>query len=100
MSELNFTELLKTILRGDVSQRESAFQSIYQLDEEAVAPLIDEFYAGVNEQTGVLILEIIGEIGGYEARQLLTDIVDMPQPYSSWGDAATDGLAHNGWLPD
>ncbi|MEQ8673021.1 MAG: hypothetical protein RLP44_30395 [Aggregatilineales bacterium] len=88
------------ILSRDTTKRDSALKSIYLLDEEAIAPLIDEFYAGVNEQTGVLILEIISKIGGYEARQLLTDIADSPQPYPSWCDAATDGLTQNGWLPD
>ena len=100
MSEFNLTALLKTVLSEDATKRASALQSIYLLDEEAVAPLIDEFYAGVNEQTGVLILEIISKIGGYEARQLLTDIADSPQLYPSWNGAVNNGLAQNGWLPD
>lgn len=69
---------------GDAQTRASALETLYTLDEHAVEPLIDEFYAGVNEQTGLVIIEIVSTIGGWEARQLLDDIADNPQPYTSW----------------
>lgn len=90
MSNHNVSELLKSIVGGDAQTRASALHTLYTLDEHAVEPLIDEFYAGVNEQTGLFIIEIITTIGGYEARQLLDDIADNPQPYTSWKRAVDE----------
>ncbi|HLU12016.1 MAG TPA: hypothetical protein VK003_20235, partial [Oceanobacillus sp.] len=65
-----------------------------RMDEDAVQPLADELYSGVDEKTGVVILELLAEIGGWEAMVVLQDI------YQAGGrealvKAAAQGLARN-----
>jgi len=82
------TAHLKQIVDGTHAERITALQTIYAADEDAVTPLIDEFYAGVNETTGLVIIALLHDIGGYEANQLFQDILTFPQPYQSWVWAA------------
>ncbi len=88
---MNYATLLQQIAAGD----EVARAEIYALDEEAITPLIDEFYAGVNEATGLIIIEILSDIGGFEARMLLEDVVHLSARYlyETWRLAARLGLA-------
>jgi len=86
------TTLLKQIINGHHAQRKQALQTLYTADEGAVTPLIDEFYAGVNETTGLLIITVLSDIGGYEANQLFEDIITFPQPYQSWFWAAEQAI--------
>lgn len=87
---------LKHITDGTVEERSAAWLAFLRLDEDAVQPLADELYSGVNEKTGVAILELLAEIGGWEAMIVLQDI------YQAGGrDAlvktAARGLTRNGW---
>jgi hypothetical protein len=90
-------ERLKQITDGSVEERAAAWLAFLRLDEDAVQALADELYSGVDEQTGVVILELLAEIGGWEAMIVLQDI------YQAGGrDAlvktAARGLARNGWV--
>jgi lysophospholipase L1-like esterase len=91
---IDYAALLKQLTTGSDDERDSARQTLYALDEEAVEPLIDQFYAGVNEATGLAILEIVSDIGGWEARMLLEDVVHLSAryPHESWRVAARLGL--------
>jgi hypothetical protein len=87
--------LLKRITSGNFEDRAASWLAFLRLDEDAVQPLADELYSGVDEQTGVVILELLAEIGGWEAMAVLQDI------YQAGGrDAlvktAARGLAKNG----
>lgn len=92
---VDYAQLLKHITLGDPAQREAALNIIYAEDEDAVAPLTDQFYAGVNEATGLAIIEIVSDIGGWETRLLLEDVVHLTAryPHESWRVAARLGLA-------
>lgn len=93
------SQLIQQLTGDDETQRTTARQQILALDEDAVEPLTDEFYAGVNEAAGEIILEILGEIGGWEALNVLRDTYANPR-YPSWKAAAERGLAYNGQSPD
>ena len=100
MTKTDYHQLLQHLVSGNTSQRQSALKIIAEQDEDAVQPLIDQFYAGVNEATGLVIIDLIGTIGGFEARQLLEDLyyLNQAQNKESWYQSAKDALKHNGWL--
>jgi hypothetical protein len=99
MPKIDYHHILQHIISGDKTQRQSALKVIAEQDENAVAPLIDQFYAGVNEATGLVIIDLISTIGGFEARQLLEDVYHLDQTYkhASWRQSAQIGLKRNGW---
>lgn len=61
-------------------------------------PLVDQFYAGVNEQSGLAIIEVLCEIGGFEALALLENVYHLDAWYESWRAAAEHGLRDSGRL--
>lgn len=89
-------EHLKQITDGDVTERAAAWLAFLKLDEDAVQLLADELYSGVNEQTGVVILELMAEIGGWEAMIVLQDIYQAGER-DVLVKTAAKGLARNGW---
>lgn len=105
MTEPNHKDLrvlLNEILSEDEARRQTARVMLLALDEEAVQALIDEFYAGVNEAQGVVLLDVVAEIGGYEALQLLEDVF-RNGTNAVWRRWAALGMARNGRddiLPD
>ncbi|MEM6284430.1 MAG: HEAT repeat domain-containing protein [Chloroflexota bacterium] len=86
--------LLDEILSGDETRMQRARIMLLALDEEAVQALTDAFYAGVNEAQGVVLLDVVAEIGGYEALQLLEDVFynGMKDVWRRW---AALGMARN-----
>lgn len=69
-----FSELMKQLASLDPAERESARAELLRMDEDVMDLLVAEFYAGMPEKLAVSILDIIGEIGGYEALNLLGDV--------------------------
>ncbi|MBC8171000.1 MAG: hypothetical protein H7X77_04995, partial [Anaerolineae bacterium] len=55
---------------------------------DIIPVLIDEFYAGVGAQTGAAVLEIIGQIGGYQATQLFFELVADSSTMPCWREVA------------
>ena len=84
--------LLKRINSGD----DSARIEILQHDEDAVDALTDEFYSGVNEATGVIILNLLTEIGGPDALLVLVDVANNAR-YPTWKAIAHQAVTANGW---
>lgn len=58
----------------DTTEREAARAALLHMDEDVMDLLVAEFYAGMPDKLAVSLLEIIGEIGGYEALNLLGDV--------------------------
>ena len=58
----------------DAAEHESARTTLLRLDEDVMDLLTAEFYAGMPEKLAVTLVEIMGEIGGYEALNLLGDV--------------------------
>ena len=88
----DYPDLIRKLVHGSESEQELARNTLFQLDEESVAPLIDEFYAGVNEAMGLAILSVLIEIGGYEVRALLEEQLEFGVPYPSWRSIIENGL--------
>ena len=78
-------------------ERTAARLAFLKMDEEAVQPLADELYSGVSETTGVAILELMGEIGGWEALAVLQDIYFAESSRPSLARAAAQALKDNGY---
>lgn len=69
-----FRELMKQLASLDPTERASARAALLQMDEDVMDLLVAEFYAGMPEKLAVSLIEVVGEIGGYEALNLLGDV--------------------------
>ncbi len=69
-----FRTLMSQLASLDPAERTAARAALLQMDEEVMDLLVAEFYAGMPEKLAVSIIEIIGEVGGYEALNLLGDV--------------------------
>jgi hypothetical protein len=96
---MTILECIQQLTSDNETTRQIARQTLLSMDEDAVQPLIDEFYAGVNEATGREILQLLGEIGGWEALNTLREVCVYPR-YESWKTVAAWGLIHNGQSPE
>jgi hypothetical protein len=88
---------IAALVHPDQVMRETARQALLIGDEAIIAVLIDEFYAGVNLSLGIALLDIIGQIGGYEARMLLEDIADDPKAKAEWRQIGLGWLKRDGF---
>lgn len=90
--------LVQQLVSDDAAAREQARSVLVALDEMVVSSLIDLFYAGLSEAAGLVVIELVAEIGGFEARSLLEDVAHLSSHgRESWRGAARQGLARNGW---
>lgn len=90
--------LVQQLVSHDVAAREQARFVLLGLDEVVVSSLIDLFYAGLSEAAGLAVIELVAEIGGFEARSLLEDVAHLSSyGRESWRGAARLGLVRNGW---
>jgi hypothetical protein len=58
----------------DPAVQAAAQATLLGMDEDVMDLLVAEYYAGMPDKVAVRLLEIIGEIGGYEALSLLGDV--------------------------
>jgi hypothetical protein len=89
-----YEELVQRFLSAQAIHQIAARMILLAIQEEAIEPLADAFYAGVNEKQAVMILQVLGEIGGYEALQILRDVFKH-EPNLSLKMAAAEGLIRN-----
>lgn len=92
----DYAQLIRKLTSDDDAQQQTARLQLLMHDEDAVEPLVDAFYAGVNEQGGLRILNILGEIGGFEALALFEDVVQFSARYECWRALATAQLRRAG----
>jgi hypothetical protein len=92
----DYRELVQQLLSDDAEQKISAQKTLLALEEDAVTGLLDEYYAGVNEAQGLAILDILAQIGGYEALNALRSLLffDLSTP-AALRIAAAQGLLQN-----
>lgn len=93
---MDFHSLIQQLT--DPTTHATARQTLLELDEQAVEPLVDQFYAGVTEAQGLAILDVVSTIGGYEALALLQDVLYNHAPHESWREAAEKLLRDDGAL--
>jgi hypothetical protein len=65
------------------------------LQEDAVEALADAYFAGVNDEQGIAILDLLADIGGYEALNIMRDIVKHETKRLKLRIAAAYGLLRN-----
>lgn len=97
MPDLNYRALIAGLT--DELRGEMAYTALLHADENAVSHLVDALYAGVGEAHGLIIIELLATIGGWEARKLLEDILSPFKPFKheAWKQAAHEGMRKNGW---
>ena len=95
MSGSDIAQLVKALMADDVETRHEARSSLLALDEDAVDGLVDEYYAGGNDATGVAILEVVAEIGGPDAMSTLRNVFYLETARRDLQLAAARGLLHN-----
>lgn len=95
MTDSSFAQHLKHLTDSDPARREAAREALLALDEDGVEWMVGEFYSGVSNALGVALIEIIGEIGGWEALTFLRQVFaegDLPK---EWQLAAARALLRN-----
>jgi hypothetical protein len=96
MNQPNYRLLVQQLLNDDTEQKISAQKTLLALEEDAVTGLLDEYYAGVNEAQGLAILDMLAQIGGYEALNALRSLLFFDLSTSrAFRTAAANGLLQN-----
>jgi hypothetical protein len=89
-----YDELVQRFLSGQPIHQIAARMILLAVQEEAVEALADAYYAGLNETQARQILAVLGEIGGYEALNILRDVFQYELKLSL-RLAAAEGLIRN-----
>ncbi len=97
MTPQEMKRLIGQLTSAVLVERTAARLLILKMDEDAVQPLADELYSGVSEAAGVAILELMGEIGGWEALTVLQDIYFSESSRPALAQAAEQALKDNGY---
>ncbi len=97
MTPQDIRRLIGQLTSAILVERAAARLALLKMDESAVQPLADELYSGVDEFTGVAILELMGEIGGWEAITVLQDIYFAEGSRPALAKAAAQALKDNGY---
>lgn len=94
MTALDFHQLALQLASANEDEQAAALRRLYALDEDAVDPLIDVFYAGVTEAVGAAIIAVLAAIGGPDALLALRNIYQYEERLAL-RRAAAQGLLHN-----
>ncbi len=70
----SFRTLIDQLGATDVTVREAARDELLRQDEDIVDLLIADYYAGLPQAVAAEVIGILGEIGGWEALNLLGDV--------------------------
>lgn len=89
-----YDELVQRLLNGQAIHQMAARMILLAVQEEAVEAIADAYYAGVNEAQAKTLLGLLGEIGGYEALNILRDVFQY-EPNPQIKLAAAEGLIRN-----
>jgi hypothetical protein len=73
MSDNECYSLLKVILLAQ-NDSQATRQTLLAYQEDAIVPLSNTFFAGVDDALGTLILQLMAEIGGFEAMATLMNV--------------------------
>lgn len=95
MIDQQIRELVRRLNHKSPAHSAAARMLLVALQEKAVGPLIDELYAGVSDAQGIVILDMLAEIGGPEAMEVLRSIFTHETQRPALQTAAARGLRHN-----
>ena len=71
MDKSTVAALIPQLVSRDDAVRHAALRTLYAGDEQAAVILCDLFAAGLNEAQACAVLEVLGEMGGFDALMLL-----------------------------
>lgn len=90
-----YDSLVDRFLLAEAVHRMAARMILLALQEDAIEPLADAYFAGVNDEQGTAILDLMADIGGYEALNIMRDIVRHETKRLPLRVAAAEGLLQN-----
>lgn len=90
-----YDALVERFLLAESAQQMAARMILIALQEDAIEPLADVYFAGVNDEHGSMILTLMAEIGGYEALNILRDILKHEKGRPDLRLIAAEGLLFN-----
>lgn len=90
-----YDSLVERFLVAEPIHRLAARMILVALQEDAIEPLADAYYAGVNDAQGVALLDLMADIGGYEALNILRDILKHEKKRRKLRIAAAEGMMRN-----
>jgi hypothetical protein len=96
MTPQDIRRLIGQLTSAVLVERTAARLLFLKMDEDAIQPLADELYSGVTEPIGIAILELMGEIGGWEAIAVLQDIYFAESSRPALVKVAEQALKDNG----
>lgn len=94
MNHPDYANLIEQLTGTSLHEQLAAKMILLAMQEDAIDPLADLLYAGVNDASGRAIIDVVATIGGYEALLLLKQIFDFNQN-TVFVLAAARGLIHN-----
>jgi hypothetical protein len=94
MDKSTIAALIPDLVSPDDTVRQSALRALYAGDEAAAVILCDLVAAGLNEAQTCAVLEVVGEIGGFDAIMLLLDVFYF-EPRPRVKKAAAHALKRN-----
>jgi hypothetical protein len=95
MTPDDIRQLIGQLISPILVERNAARLVFFKMGEDAVQPLADELYSGVTEGVGAAILEVMGEIGGWEALAVLQDLYFAENTRPAMRRAAAQALKDN-----
>lgn len=90
-----YDALVTRFLNAEPIQQMAARMILLALQEDAIDPLIDAYYAGVNQQNGIKIIHLLTEIGGYQALHMLREIIKHDKKRIPLRVVAAQGLLYH-----
>lgn len=90
-----YDSLVERFLVAEPIHQLAARMILIALQEDAIDPLADAYFAGVTDEQGAALLELMADIGGYEALNILRDILKHEKKRRKVRIAAAQGLIRN-----
>lgn len=87
--------LIQQYLGDNKLEHAVARMILVAMGEDVVEELIDTYYAGITVEHGILLLNLLAAIGGYEALNTLRSVFKYEAEDESLKRTAAEGLVYN-----
>lgn len=96
MATGNYRTLVEQLVSSTLQNQMNARMTLLAEQEDAVDPLSNVYFGGVDDKQGAAILDVMAEIGGFEALAVLRNVFAFEDHRPILRYAAAKGLLHNG----
>jgi hypothetical protein len=90
-----YRSLVEQLVSSNLESQIAARMAILAQQENAIEPLVSVYSGGVNDVQGLAVLDILAEIGGFEAMALLRNVFAFEDKRPVMRYAAAKGLLRN-----